>query len=78
MSKSDGDAKDSALLVTVLAPLDMLRDRKFRFQETFLQKLIATCLTAVASLITLPLASVGLLGDAPTCADHAEGPKATS
>jgi hypothetical protein len=61
MSKSDAVRKDSALLVTLLTPLDMLQNGKFQFGDVLAETIIATCLTAVASLIALPIASESLV-----------------
>lgn len=61
MSKSDAVRKDSALLVTLLTPMDMLQNGKFHFGDVLAETIIATCLTAVGSLIALPMASESLV-----------------
>jgi hypothetical protein len=61
LSKSDAVLKDSALLVTLLTPLDMLQNGKFQFGDVLAETIIATCLTAIGSLIALPIASESLV-----------------
>lgn len=43
---------ESALLVAILAPLDMLESGALKFGEGVVETIIATCLSSVASLIT--------------------------
>jgi hypothetical protein len=61
MSKSDAVRKDSALLVTLLTPLDMLQNGKFQFGDVLAETIIATCLTVVGSLIALPMTSESIV-----------------
>lgn len=53
-SRSDAVRKDSALLLTVLTPLDLLQSGTVPFEDNGCETIISSCLEAAGSLISQP------------------------